>query len=454
MALLQTGSPEDLKPEELFIVNCLRTEFSGGGIHCFSKAGHPIISWDRVFETALQWNISPLLHRIIKSQSHFLSPTDIPGHVVRDIEAAYIKTYVVNKADFGELLEIIKIFDTAGIRVILLKGSHLAQFVYQDIGLRWMADIDILIRKEDLKKASELLVSMGYEYPDLEPAVWDDFGVKKEVRDQASVIEWLKTDHMHLIYCNPTAIQSLEIHWGIARSASPFIIDTEGLWERAWVEEVDGVRLWVLSPEDLLLHLSLHDSYYHHLNLFGLRPCCDVAAVVRRFSRQIDWAQLQARAREWEIEKYLYLTLRLSRELLGSDIPVDFLKAIRDRTFSDRIFLQGAKRILGKETNEPLYRGMSYPSKIQTFNPDEGLLKKIGFFLKRIPISREELASRYSLPTSSKRICLYYLARFASLLFSYARVYAPYFWYRLRHGQSPPADYSLDLWLTSPTSKK
>ena len=133
---------------------------------------------------------------------------------------------------------------------------------------------------------------------------------------------------------------------------------------------------------------------------------------------------------------------------------MDFLRTIRDRTCSDRIFLQGAKRILGKETDEPLYRGMSYPGKIQAFHPDEGLLKKIGFFLKRIPISREELASRYSLPTSSKRICLYYLARFASLLFSYARVYAPYFWYRLRHGQSPPADYSLDLWLTSPTSKK
>lgn len=453
MGLLQTGIP-DLEPEELFIVNCLRTEFSAGGSHCFSKADHPIISWGRVFETALQWNISPLLHRLIKSQSHFLSLTDIPGHVVRDIEAAYIKTDVVNKANFGELLKIIKIFDAAGIRVILLKGSHLAQFVYQDIGLRWMADIDILIRREDLKKASELLVSMGYEYPDLEPAIWDDFGEKRQVRDRASVIEWYEAHHMHLIYCNPNAIQSLEIHWGITRRASPFIIDIEGLWERAWAEEVNGVKLWVLSPEDLLLHLSLHDSYYHHLKLFGLRPCCDVAAVVRRFSGQIDWGQLQARARAWGIEKYLYLMLRLSRELLGSEVPVDFLQDIRERTCNDRIILEAERRILGKETSKPAFRGITYPSEIHIFNPDESLFKKIGFFLKRIPISREELASRYSLPAFSKRICLYYLVRFASLLFSYARDYVPYFWYRLRHGQNHCADYTLDLWLTSPTSKK
>ena len=453
MELLQTGIP-DLKPEELFILNCLRTEFSGGGIDDLREFQLSAINWDRVFETALQWNISPLLHRIIKSQPHFLGAIDVPGHVVRDIEAAYIKTYVVNEANFGKLLEIIKIFDNAGIRVILLKGSHLAQVVYQDIGVRWMVDIDILIRREDLKEASELLVNMGYEYPDLEAAVWDDFGEKKEVRDQAAVMDWYKTDHMHLIYCSAKAIQSLEIHWGIARSTSPFTIDMEGLWERAWAEEVNGVKLWVLSPEDLLLHLSLHDSYSHHLNLFGLRPCCDVAAVVRCFSKQIDWGQLQVRAREWGIEKYLYLTLRLSRELLGSEVPVDFLKAIRDRTCSDRIILEAERRILGKETEKPVYRGMKSPGEIHTFNPDESLFKKIGFFLKRIPISHEELTSRYSLPASSKRIGLYYLVRLVSLLFTYARVYVPYFWYRLRHGQNHCADYTLDLWLTSPTSKK
>ena len=453
MGLLQIDSPA-LKQEELFILDCLRTEFSGGNSHIFSKAGLPIINWDSVNEKALQWNILPLLYKIIKNQSNFLSSLDIPDHVVREIETAYIKTYVINKANFGKLFEIIKIFDTAGIRVILLKGAHLAQFVYQDIGLRWMADIDILIRRDDLERASGILANMGYEYPDLESAVWDDFGKRKDIRDKAEIIEWHKAHHMHLIYCNPTDIQGLELHWGIARSASPFTIDTEGLWGRARAEEINGTKVWVLSPEDLLLHLSLHDSYYHHLKLFGLRPCCDVAAVVHRFSKQIDWGQVQARAREWGIQKYLYLTLRLSRELLGTEVPVDFLQAIRDRTCNDRIILEAERRILGKETHKPAFKGMTYPSAIHIFNPDEGLFKKICFFLKRIPISREELASRYSLHVSSKRICLYYPVRFASLLFSYARVYIPYFWYRLRHGQNHCVDYTLDLWLTSPTAKK
>ncbi|MFO7600341.1 MAG: nucleotidyltransferase family protein, partial [Candidatus Desulfacyla sp.] len=275
----------------------------------------------------------------------------------------------------------------------------------------------------------------------------------KEVGDQAAVIDWYKAQHMHLNYFNPRGLQNLELHWGIAKSASPFAIDTKGLWERAWTEELNGITVHVLSPEDLLLHLSLHDAYYHQLNLFGLRPCCDMAVVVRHFSHKIDWEGLQFRAREWGIEKYLYLMLRLSREFLCADIPVDLLQSTQDEKCSDPIFLQAARRLLGKEIDTPTYKGIKYPIEIHMFNPNEGLFQKIGFFLKRIPISREELAFRYGLPVSSTRIWLYYLTRLASLILSYSRIYVPYFWFRLNR-RNYRAHYTLDLWIKSPTSRK
>jgi hypothetical protein len=453
----ESGNKRGLEflPEEAFVMRLLRRAFGGGNNRdSITLSAVSTIKWHKVFETAVRWNIAPMLYRLIKERPELLDAAHIPDVVFKSIEAAYIKTSVVNQTNFSALDDIVKALTAAGVQVLLLKGAHLAPFVYRDIGMRWMADIDILIKREDLEKANELFLKMDYEHPDMEPVVWDDFGKKKEVRDEAAVIEWYKTDHMHLAYGNPNVIQDLELHWGIARSASPFAIDTEGLWERAWPEELNGQTVWVLSPEDLLLHISLHDSYYHHLNLFGLRPCCDVAAILRRFSKEIDWGRLQARAREWGIEKYLYLMLRLSQELLGSDIPADLLQSKGNKRCSDQVFLRGARRLLSKEVDKPAYRGMKYPSKIHVFHPDEGFFKKIGFFLKRIPISREELASRYSLPTSSKRICLYYLVRLASLLFSYAQVYVPYFWFRLKNGRNHRADYTLDLWLKSPKSEK
>ena len=109
---------------------------------------------------------------------------------------------------------------------------------------------------------------------------------------------------------------------------------------------------------------------------------------------------------------------------------------------------------MGRETDKPPFKGMRYPSEIHVFNPNEGLFQKIGFFLKRIPISREELAFRYALPISSRRIWIYCLFRLASLIFSYSRVYVPYLWFRLKHGRNHRADYTLDLWLTSPKTEK
>jgi len=453
--IAESGHIEGLEflPEEAFLLGLLRSAFGRGnkGDSIALSAGS-IIKWHKVLETALNWNVAPMLHPLIKDGPGLLNVSDIPVDVFKSMEAAYIKTYVVNQTNFSALDDIVKGLTDAGVQVLLLKGVHLAQFVYQDIGLRWMADIDILIRRDDLERASGVLFDMGYQYPHVAPAVWDDFGKRQEVSDKAAVIDWYKSDHMHLNYFNPRGIRNLELHWGIARSASPFAIDMEGLWERAWRENLNGTTVRVLSPEDLLLHLSLHDTYYHHLKLFGLRPCCDVAVVVRRFSREIDWGRLQDRAREWGTERFLYLMLRLSRELLGTDIPDALLESKGDNRCKDQTFLQAARRLLGKEIDKPAYRGTKYPSEIHMFHPDEGLFQKIGFFLKRIPISREELASRYALPISSRRIWIYCLLRLASLIFSYARVYVPYFWFHLNR-RNHRSDCTLDLWLKSPTQK-
>lgn len=454
--ILTSGKIEGLKldSEEAFILRLLRKTFSGGDEGPrLPWSDVSSLRWGRVFEIALKWNIAPMLYPLIKDRPDLRNGSNIPDDVFKTMEAAHIKTVMVNLANFSELAEIVKALTAADIQVILLKGAHLAQWVYPHIGFRWMADIDVLVRKEDLEKADGLLAKMGYEYPDMAPAVWDDFGERKQVRDQAAVLDWYKTDHMHLVYYNPKSIKSLELHWGIARNASPFAVDTEGLWKRARAEKMHGETVWVLCPEDLLLHICLHDSYYHHLHRFGLRPCCDLAAVVSRYYKEIDWRRLQGRAREWGIEKYLYLMLRLSRELLCADIPADLLHSTQDERCSDTIFLQAARRLLGKEIDTPTYKGIKYPIEIHMFNPNEGLFQKIGFFLKRIPISREELAFRYGLPVSCTRIWLYYLTRLASLIFSYSRIYVPYFWFQLNR-RNYRGHYTLDLWIKSPTSRK
>jgi hypothetical protein len=441
----------DLQPEEQFLLRCLKCAFSGEGGHYLADMDTPSLNWGTIFQTALNWNVAPMLYPMVKNRSNLPTLLRVPDDIFRAIQAAYIKTCMINQTCFSELAKIVTAFAAEDIDVLLLKGGHLAPFIYGDIGVRWMSDIDILIKRENFNKAHNQLSEMGYQYPDMVLAVWDDFGRRTELGDKEAVIKWYKTDHMHLNYFSPDGIQNLELHWGIARIASPFAIDVQGLWDRASRRDLNGTSVWVLSPEDLILHLCLHDAYYHHLKLFGLRPCCDIAAVVHRFSEGIDWHQVQERAKAWGVEKYLYLMLCLSRQLLQTEMPPGLLRTMSDKWANRRIKRQSLRRILGKiPPRPPSCKGIKYPGDIQTFSPDEGLLEELRFFLKRVPISREELASRYSVPVSSNRLVFYRFRRLVGLVLSYAQLYGAYSWYRFIHRQATQTDYTLDLWLKTP----
>ena len=49
-----------------------------------------------------------------------------------------------------------------GLPVVVLKGAALAELVYQHIGLRTMADVDLLVEKKNLDKAGSILERLGY----------------------------------------------------------------------------------------------------------------------------------------------------------------------------------------------------------------------------------------------------------------------------------------------------
>jgi hypothetical protein len=63
---------------------------------------------------------------------------------------------------YRQLKEILIEFNKNNIPVILLKGAHLAQFVYGNIALRLMSDIDLLVKKEDLGCACAIIIKYGY----------------------------------------------------------------------------------------------------------------------------------------------------------------------------------------------------------------------------------------------------------------------------------------------------
>lgn len=415
-----------LTPEEQFILNCLRLEFGKGDNNSIASLDIPSMNWDNVYKKSAEWNIVPLLHTIIKKQHPFVKTAKIPEHFFKRMKLEHFKACLAYDAMRKSLFEVLEVFHKENIRVVLLKGSHMAQFVYQCEAVRPMGDIDILIKKDDLQKAEALLLRMGYYH-------------ENEAKS-----------NLHLPYfLHPKGMKPLEVHWTITKPIWKFNIDLDGIWERAKIERKNRIDMLVFSLEDLLLYLSLHATYQHNLRALGIIPFCDIAAIIHRFAHDIDWAQLKQRASDWGINKYLYLALRLSHEVVGANVPDHILHTLEPRLFNSIIVLEAINRILSINEEKVVFSDSPHLF-YEGIHPNNSLTEKFSFFFRRIFISSESLASHYTLSESSKSVYFYYFIHFISLLYRYIPYYVLLFIYYVINGKKRLYTANLDLWLMTP----
>ncbi len=440
-----------LNPEEEFIIMTLRRVFSANERDAQNYPLSKDVNSEAIYNKSREWRITPILFHALTIRKSRHHPSGGLEKLIEVTRNDYLRTSVVNEGNYEKLSGILQAFRESGIKVLLLKGIHLARFVYRDVGLRPMGDVDILVRKEDLNSAEEIMFRLGYKYAGpLRSANGSGENSSDTITKDTPDLyyELYKVVHHHLRqFVNPAGIQVLEVHWGLMKPHLPFEIDVDGLWERAEKMKMGEHDVFVLSPEDLLLYLSMHIACSDELKKSGLRPYCDIAYILKHYLHRIDWNILKRRAHEWGAAKYLFLTLLLSQEILGFSLPPGLLDSIRPRSFNERILLQAKKRILQKDTEIILCIGK--------LGPDISAGRKFIFVLRRIFLpAKLELASRYSISPSSSRLYLYYFVRIVSFLYHKTPFYIRFFLYTLKHKKSDFHKFNLDSWLMTSDSEK
>jgi hypothetical protein len=202
-----------------------------------------------------------------------------------------------------------------------------------------MGDIDLMVGRNDLEKSVSRLGDLRYV-------------AEAKVTDIAT---WCEIHRHWPRMFKPPPAPGIEIHWALTERHQFSKITAAGFWERSRPTIIAGVGARVLSPEDLLLHLCLHTASDELEGPFrlGLRPLCDIAAVVHCWQEEIAWQQLQSRAIEWQADRCVYVALWLARELLAAEIPDSVLKSLRPADLDERwtslavnqVVLGGAERI-------------------------------------------------------------------------------------------------------------
>ena len=150
----------ELSPENRLILNCATTVMDDESYSSSLEIIKKDINWNQVFETAKAHSVAPLMYPNLEKLNKDHS---LPKNIIFQFRKSYHSTGIRNTKLYDELAVLLKDFKENNIEVMLLKGAALAIFVYKNIALRPMGDVDILIKKEDAGKGEEILIRNGYE---------------------------------------------------------------------------------------------------------------------------------------------------------------------------------------------------------------------------------------------------------------------------------------------------
>lgn len=198
---------------------------------------------------------------------------------------------------------VLEAFAAAGIETLLFKGIAMV-LRHHDIGSRPMGDVDVLVHREDVARAEEILERLGWRY------LWAGD------RKAADV-------HSH-DYVNERR-SGFDLHWhALLESARPGI--DAGAWARARPFDWEGLATHVMAPEDLLLAVLVNGVRRRYP--LALQWLQDVAVLA--VDPGLRWDVLWEEARLRGLREAVFDGLAMAAGLSHAIVPESRLHALVD----------------------------------------------------------------------------------------------------------------------------
>lgn len=195
--------------------------------------------------------------------------------------------------------------------VILLKGAAYVMGGHSPAPGRLFSDIDLLVPPAQLPRAETALLVNNWAFDD-----------DLDAYDQRYYRQWMHElpplRHRH-------RGTSLDLHHTLLPPTARTPLDSAALFDAPRALP-DAPGLYVLPPEDMLLHSAAH--LFHEGELpNGLRDLLDLDALLREFATLPDfWPRLLARARRIGLQRPLHHALRYTVQLLETPVPAQVLE--------------------------------------------------------------------------------------------------------------------------------
>ena len=203
-------------------------------------------------------------------------------------------------------------------KITLVKGSSLIKDFYNDLGARYMGDVDIMVRKQDRDSVWKALLHGGWSSDN-----WPGF--KSKYHAELSDVEY-KT--MHYIYREtPSGRYFADIHWKFyCGEADDAVADLAFETDR----KLDG-NIYVHSNEMQLVHLCMNNYLdYTQNGVIFMRNLCDINEFL--LSRPIRWNMveqiLKMQSSDTSMRSAMVLGLNCVNKLFSTTIPVQYQSSV------------------------------------------------------------------------------------------------------------------------------
>ena len=250
--------------------------------------------WEHIDRMVRQQRLGPLLHwQLTQTRPTLPIPAEVRAAWAAAFDRSSLRVLQVSR----DLKLIHRALESGGIPYQALKGAFLALHAYPHPALRPVRDIDILVPREHILHAYDVLIACGF------PRHPDYLGLP-EAR--------LKI-HKHLPpLTNASGAGFVELHASLSHPGTvDFDITAQSdFWSRTIRRGMAGDDVAFTSPTDLLLHLIVHAAHDHLFNN-GPLILADIAFLLR--SQPIDWPLFWRLAESWGHRRAAELTLNLAQ---------------------------------------------------------------------------------------------------------------------------------------------
>ena len=222
------------------------------------------------------------------------------------LKAVYRQALARNTVILRAALEATQVLTEADIPVLFIKGAATIAMSGRSLGLRPIADVDVLVPEADAERAVKLLTAAGYTAENYPPiGVSHGFTLKRPDGSQ------------------------LDLHWWAFKTAG----DDRGMFDTAREATILNRRVLIPNATDCLA-MIVGNAFRQHGS--PLRWISDAVLIFQMDSDAIDWNTLLERARRPGLTPALATGLDFLAREFAAPVPPQFVAELRGRPLSWR----------------------------------------------------------------------------------------------------------------------